>query len=178
VNKFFRLKMDRNAKWDAVVANYFKLSRALQRSKFTEFEILQKCRDLKAQLVEKALQMQIAQAMKIDDDLTIEVLRSEMAKAVARADLALAREAAAKTLVADLQQEVENLKTRLTADVVLRGQRADAAPPREAADGTAHRSQPRSILRPALLAAEPVLSNPPSSFAQWKSAKNLPYGHR
>jgi|AntAceMinimDraft_5_1070358.scaffolds.fasta_scaffold210986_1 uncharacterized membrane protein YccC len=165
--------MDRNAKWDAVVANYFKLSRALQRSKFTEFEILQKCRDLKAQLVEKALQMQIAQAVKIDDDFTIEVLRSEMAKAAARADLALAREAAAKTLVADLQQEVENLKT-----AVLQGQRADAAPLREAADGTAHRSQPRSILRPALLAAEPVLSNPPSSFAQWKSAKNLPYGHR
>jgi hypothetical protein len=174
---------ERNAKWDAVVSNYLKLSRALSRSKFSEFEILQKCRDLKAELVEKAQQLQTAQAIKVDDDVMIETLRGEMEKAVARADLALAREAAAKLLVADLQQEVENLKTRLTAEVM--EQRACASP-RESqsardAEGAAPRTQQlRSILRalPSAPAADKLSPSNISSFAQWKSAKELPYGYR
>jgi len=175
--------MERNAKWDAFVANYFKMSRALQLSKFTEVELFQKCRDLKAQLVEKSLQMQVAQAVKIDDDITIEALRSDMAKAVARADLALAREVATKTLVADLQQEIENLKTRLTSDVVQQSEETStAASPLERPRGTSRGRGAPKLLRPAHHATDALedseIPNNPSSFAQWKAAKNMPYGRR
>jgi len=145
--------------------------------------MFQKCRDLKAQLVEKSLQMQVAQAVKIDDDITIETLRSDMAKAVARADLALAREAATKTLVADLQQEIENLKTRLTSDVIEQREEANAASPLERPPGISRGHGATKILRPAQRATIALVNseappNNPNSFAQWKTAKNMPYGHR
>ena len=70
-----------NAKWDSVLTNYTKLSRAMRRSKEQEVDLLATCRDLKAALVEKALQLSIAQATKIEDDLTISELRTEMERA-------------------------------------------------------------------------------------------------
>ena len=59
---------------------------------------------LQMQLVEKAQQLQVAQAMKREDDLTITGLRREMEKSAARADMLSVREKAAQKLVAELQQ--------------------------------------------------------------------------
>ena len=55
------------------------------------------------QLVEKAQQLQVAQAAKREDEITITGLRREMEKGAARADMLSVREKAAQKLVADLQ---------------------------------------------------------------------------
>jgi hypothetical protein len=109
---------ENRTKWEAVVSQYMKLSRAMQRSKFHESELISKCRELKTTLVEKAQQLQVAQAQRIEDEATMQTLRNEMEKAVARADLSSVRELAARNLVIDLQKEVENLKTRLRSEAI------------------------------------------------------------
>ena len=55
------------------------------------------------QLVEKAQQLQVTQATKREDEITIIGLRREMEKGAARADMLSVREKAAQKLVADLQ---------------------------------------------------------------------------
>jgi len=112
------MSMDNRTKWEVVVSQYMKLSRAMQRSKLHESELLAKCREMKTMLVEKAQQLQVAQAQRIEDKATMQTLRFEMEKSVARADLASMRELAARNLVLDLQKEVENLKTRLRAEAM------------------------------------------------------------
>ena len=92
------------AKWEVVQAQYFKLSRALNRSAFLETDLLARCRELKSQLVETALQLQVAKATKIEDGVTIENLRRQMERAIARSEVLLVREQAAKKLITDLQQ--------------------------------------------------------------------------
>ena len=141
--------MDKS-KWDAVVSQYMKLSRAMQRSKFHEAELLSKCRDLKTELVEKAMQLQVAQAQRIEDEQTIVGLRNQMEKAVARADVSSVREVAARSLAADLQKEIENLKVRLHASQ-LNAQPGDAALPRSAPRGRL----PSPLLHDAPPAAHP-----------------------
>ena len=66
--------------------------------------MLNQCREMKMQLVEKAQQLQVAQATKREDDLTIVGLRREMDKGAARADMLSVREKAAQRLVGELQQ--------------------------------------------------------------------------
>jgi hypothetical protein len=113
-------------RWEEVQQRFNTLSRAMQRSKFTETELLSKCRELKGALVEKAHQLQLAQATKLEDEHTIQALRAEMQKAVAKADNSYAREQAARQLVVDLQQEVENLRAKLAAEAVNREKELDS----------------------------------------------------
>lgn len=71
---------------------------------------------MKAKLVEKAHELQVANAVILNDEHTIQSLRREMEKAVAKADACSVREQAAKQLVSDLQQEIVDLRARLAAN--------------------------------------------------------------
>lgn len=114
-----------NIRWEEVQQRFNTLSRAMQRSKFTETELLSKCRELKGALVEKAHQLQLAQATKLEDEHTIQALRAEMQKAVAKTDNSYTREQAARQLVTDLQSEIENLRAKLAAEASNREKELD-----------------------------------------------------
>ncbi len=72
------------SKWECIQAQYYKLSRALHRSKMSETELLLATRDMKMALVEKAQQLQAAHATILEDNHTIVSLRHDLERANAR----------------------------------------------------------------------------------------------
>mmetsp|Transcript_4647 Transcript_4647/g.10035 ORF Transcript_4647/g.10035 Transcript_4647/m.10035 type:complete len:233 (-) Transcript_4647:48-746(-) len=186
-------------KWEAFMTQYTKLSRALHRSSDTEMMLVNKCRDMKTELVDKASQLQVALATKQEDDVTIAKLRVESAKAWARADLATVREKAAQDLIGKLQQEIDNLRSQLKeaqADSAVEGGRPAAPmPPLKGNDiSRASRADSRAeVSAPAAVGASgdagstvrspgpqqphdaPASLGPPmpSPFAEWKAAHSI-----
>mmetsp|Transcript_2829 Transcript_2829/g.3904 ORF Transcript_2829/g.3904 Transcript_2829/m.3904 type:complete len:162 (-) Transcript_2829:223-708(-) len=145
-------------RWQEVQQRFSTLSRALQRSKFTETELLSKCRELKGALVEKAHQLQLAQATKLEDEHTIQSLRAEMQKAVSKADSSYAREQAARQLVTDLQQEIENLRAKLQAEA-LKEEEAH------------HHYQSKEEATEGIPKRNSLISQKKTPFEEWKQAK-------
>ena len=100
--------------WKGFYARYQRNSRALRRSLETERGLVGMCRELKAALVQRSLQLQAALALKRDDDSTIARLRNEARRAWDAADQAKGREEAAVVLVDRLRSEVETLRVQMS----------------------------------------------------------------
>lgn len=96
--------------WDKFLHGYTKMSRAMHRSIESEALLLRKCRELKTELVKTASQLQVARATAEQDQTTIAELRKTMYASLVKTEMSAAKEHAAELLIAELQEEVEQLR--------------------------------------------------------------------
>ena len=88
---------------------YEKLHRALLKSHGSEKRLMQKCRELNAELVTYSAKVQSAMKLSEDDKSAIGSLRKELEKAWKMVDAAHEKEQRAKETIQSLKVEINNL---------------------------------------------------------------------
>lgn len=88
---------------------YEKLHKALIKSHESEKRLMQKCRELNAELVANSAKVQTALKLGQEDQNTIASLRKELEKAWKISDQSLEKEQSAKEAIQSLKQEITNL---------------------------------------------------------------------
>ena len=91
---------------------YEKLHRALKKSHESEKRLMQKCRELNAEIVTNAAKVSQALKLSQDDQSTITQLKKEIDKAWKMVEASHDKEQRARETIGQLKQEIENL-TRL-----------------------------------------------------------------
>ena len=140
------------------VEDHDRLTRLLETSLEKEARLLQLCRQLKDQVVEKSIQVSAATRQKANDDLTIETLRAQCEKATAEAKKFQGRDVISKETLANLRLKVDDLNERLK-------QRDDTLQDLQKQLST----QPL----PASSKSPPTLTTSSSLFLQWKHDRRL-----
>jgi chromosome segregation ATPase len=88
---------------------YEKLHKALIKSHESEKRLMQKCRELNAELVANSAKVQTALKLGQEDQNTIASLRKELEKAWKISDSSIEKEQSAKEAIQSLKQEIANL---------------------------------------------------------------------
>lgn len=88
---------------------YEKLHKALIKSHESEKRLMQKCRELNAELVANSAKVQTALKLGQEDQNTIASLRKELERAWKISDASLEKEQSAKEAIQSLKQEIANL---------------------------------------------------------------------
>jgi DNA repair exonuclease SbcCD ATPase subunit len=88
---------------------YEKLHKALIKSHESEKRLMQKCRELNAELVANSAKVQTALKLSQEDQNTIASLRKELERAWKVSDTSLEKEQSAKEAIQSLKQEIANL---------------------------------------------------------------------
>lgn len=88
---------------------YEKLHKALIKSHESEKRLMQKCRELNAELVANSAKVQTALKLGQEDQNTIASLRKELERAWKISDASLEKEQSAKEAIQSLKQEISNL---------------------------------------------------------------------
>ncbi|PAA46952.1 hypothetical protein BOX15_Mlig023212g2 [Macrostomum lignano] len=94
---------------DKFKLEYEKLMRALQKSHESEKRLMQKCRELKAEIVANSAKMTSALKLSEEDQATIASLKKEIEKAWKMVDAAHDKEARARDTIQSLKLEIANL---------------------------------------------------------------------
>jgi chromosome segregation ATPase len=88
---------------------YEKLHKALLKSHESEKRLMQKCRELNAELVANSAKVQTALRLGQEDQNTIASLKKELEKAWKVSDSSIEKEQAGRETIQSLTQEIENL---------------------------------------------------------------------